>query len=150
MYLLPRAFTGLIPFNLCFTLKIASLLHLSYIGVNLWPYKRPYPYERTSDQMENPIVVVILVGWCSLLAAVVYGGVIFAASEAWHTCSGEFDHTPNADQFPCYKNPNRRLRRATRHRKTQILLNNLGTPSAAKVLHNDRRFIVLEAQVHQE
>ena len=150
MYLLPHAYTGLISFNLCFTLKIYSLLHLSYIGVHLWPYERPNPYERTSDQMENPIVVVILVGWCSLLAAVVYGGGIFAASEAWHTCSGECDHTSNADQFPCYKNPNRRLRRATRHRNTQILVNNRGTPSAAKVLHNDRRFIVLEAQVHQE
>ena len=100
--------------------------------------------------MENPIAVVILIGWCFLLAAVVCGGGTFAALEAWHTSSGECDLTSNADQFPCYKKPNRRLRRATHHRKTQTLVNNTRIQSAAKILHNERQFIVLEAQVHQE
>ena len=98
--------------------------------------------------------MVILVAWCSVLAAVVCGGGIFAAaSEAWHTSSGDCDHTSGADQVhqnPLYKQ-NRRQRRALRRQpKTQILINNMGTSSTAKIRHNDRRFIVLEARVHQE
>ena len=103
--------------------------------------------------MESPIEVVILVAWCSILAAVVCGGGIFAAaSEAWHTSSGDCDYASGTDQVykkPPYK-PNRRQRRALRRRSKRILVNNTGIPSAAKILHNDRRFIVLEAQIYQE
>ena len=100
--------------------------------------------------MEIPIAVVNLVAWCFLLTVAVCRGGILATSETWHTSSGIGDHAQGADQFPFYKKPNRRLRRITRYRKTQILVNNLGTPSAAKILHKDRQFIVLKAQVNQE
>ena len=101
--------------------------------------------------MENPIAVVILVAWCSALAAVVCGGGIFApASGAWHTSSGDCDHTPGADQVyqtPLYE-PNRRQRRALRRQPKQTFLNNTEIP-AAKVLQSERRFIILEGHIKQ-
>ena len=93
---------------------------------------------------------VILVAWCYLLAAFVCGGGIFAASETWHTSSGDGDHAPGADQFPLYnKKPNRRLRRARRPRR-HTLINNTSTTSPVKVLQNDRRFVILEGRIKQE
>ena len=102
--------------------------------------------------MESPIEVAILVAWCSILAAVVCGGGIFAAaSEAWHTSSGDCDHTSGADQVyysSFRKNPNRRQRRALRRQSEQTLINHMGAPDA-KVLQCERRFIILEARIKQ-
>ena len=98
--------------------------------------------------MENPIAVVILVAWCSILAAVVCGGGIFAAtSEAWHTSSGHCDHASGADQVhknPLYKS-NRRLRRTINREKTS--LNNTITSPLPGVIPNHRRFIIIEARI---
>ena len=49
--------------------------------------------------MVIPMLGVILVAWCALLAAVMCRGGIFAASETWHTSSGDSDHALSADQF---------------------------------------------------
>ena len=102
--------------------------------------------------MKSPIVVAILVAWCSVLAAVVCGGGIFAAaSEAWHTSYGDCDHTSGADQVHysiLYRNPNRRQRRALRLQSKRTLINNMETPDA-KVLQCERRFIILEARIKQ-
>ena len=97
--------------------------------------------------MEIPMSGVILVAWCSLLAALVCGGGIFAASEAWHTSPSDGDHAPSVDQFPCYEKPNRRLRRL---RAGRTLINHTQTSSPAKIIHNDRRFMILEGQIKQE
>ena len=87
--------------------------------------------------MENPIAVVTLVAWCFLLAAVVCGGEIFAASDPnWHTSPGECNHASGADQVhhsPLYK-PNRRLRHTLNRRET--LLNNTITSSPHGVTPN--------------
>ena len=101
--------------------------------------------------MENPIAVVILAAWCSALAAVVCGGGIFAAtSEAWHTSSGDCDHTSGTDQVhltPLHKS-NRRLRPTLNRRKT--FLNNMITSPHSDVIPNQRRFIIIEARVKQK
>ena len=102
--------------------------------------------------MESPIAVVILVAWCSVLAAVVCGGGIFAAaSEAWHTSSGACGHVSGSDQSLCYKKPNRRLRRMRNRRKQQkTFLNNMIIPSTPGTIPNDRRFIMIEARMKQK
>ena len=103
--------------------------------------------------MENPIAVVILVAWCSVLAAVVCGGGIFAAaSGAWHTSYGNCDHTPGADQVyqnPPFK-PNRRQRRAFRSQSKQTSLNNTTSPTPHGAVPNARRFIIIEARIKQK
>ena len=89
--------------------------------------------------MGNHIAVVVLAAWCSALAAVVCGGGIFAgASEAWHTGSGDCDHTSGTDQVhltPLHKS-NRRLRRTLNRRKT--FLDNMKTFPHSDVLPNHR------------
>ena len=96
--------------------------------------------------MEIPIAGVILVAWCSLIAAVVCGGGIFAASESWHTSFGDCDHASGEDQFPCYDKFNRRQRRTSRRQSQRTLINNTEIPTA-KVLRCERRFIILEARI---
>ena len=152
MYLLSRVFKGLISLDYCFTLNILPL-HFSHIGLYLYTYKQLLgipPTEDDLDHMVIPMSGVILVAWCSLLAALVCGGGISAASEAWHTSSGDGDHAPSADQFSRYDKPYRRLRRARHLRARQVLINNTSTPSSAKTLRNDRRFIILEGQIKRE
>ena len=88
--------------------------------------------------------MVILVASCSVLAAVVCGGGIFAAaSEAWHTSSGHCDHASGADQVhqtPLYKST-RRLRRTFNRRKA--FLNNMITSSPSGVVLTSRFSFVL-------
>ena len=101
--------------------------------------------------MENPIAVVILAAWCSAFAAVgCRGGIFAAASEAWHTSSGDCDHTSGMDQVhqtPLHKS-NRFLRCTLNRRKT--FLNNMITSSHSDVIPNHRRFIIIEARIKQK
>ena len=148
MYLLPRAFTGLILFDFCFTRKNIFVFYTfrissEYIFVRISNLSDT-PYGRRFGHMEILISGVILAALCFLLAAVVCGGGIFAASGTWRTSSGECNHTLSADQFP-----NRRVRRAANHQRGRIHINQTENSAPAMVVPNNRRFIIIEARVHQ-
>lgn len=84
MYLPPRSFTGLFSFGYCFPWKLYTRFCISRISDYILEHindSSDYPTEDNRDRMVIPMTGVILVVWCSLLAALVCRGGIFATSE---------------------------------------------------------------------
>ena len=113
-------------------------------------FSSEYPLRKTLGRMEIPSSGVILAAWVLLLVTLVCGGGIFAASETWHTSSGECNHAMSADQFPSNTRLNRRLCRKFDQQKQPASLNNIITTPPHDIIPNNRRFIIIKARIHQK